>query len=222
MRSARVAPGLSASSVNPGGLDRADLLLMHEAGFRSITLSVESGSGPVLDRMKKGFGADAVRKVAQALCGVPLRALWVFLELWRDARDDARVARLPRGRPASRRWGLPRIFPAAGVRVYADIELHAELGWPRESLLDQRCYFSPDLDRREAFEMLTSFQRDHPEVVILFETSSRFEPWAVRLPRRSESVLPTGASLATSTAWGSPCSAAGPRARAWSQPVEEP
>lgn len=148
---ARRKPGVRLHSVDlsPAHLDAELLGAMVRAGFSGIGVTAESASDPVLEKLGKGYGADAVHRAATLLDKTDLPRLWVFL-LGGPGETDATLAETL-AFAEGRRTGRDSCFLSVGVRIYPGTELEAVarregvLSTPPSQMLDPVFYLSPEI-----------------------------------------------------------------------------
>lgn len=174
---------LSASGLNPAGVSEDLVRLMRRAGFTSVSATVESASTAMLRRMRKGFDAEEVDRLAGWLPKHGIPAVWIFLvgspgETPGTVEEtfDFVARRVP-----------PRdlAYVTSGVRVYRGTGLHRELlssGLLDEGqdLLPPLFAFSASLPREAYLERLLALSSRHPNVVSSFEAG---QPVVERLAR---------------------------------------
>src|SRR5438876_8557265 len=70
---------LDTTNFTPAAASSELLRAMTVAGFRTLGITAESASDPVLEKLEKGFTAAKVREVAERVEKHGIRALWIFL-----------------------------------------------------------------------------------------------------------------------------------------------
>src|SRR5204863_9213246 len=98
------------------------LAAMKVAGFRSLGITAESASDPVLEKLEKGFTAAKVREVAERVEKHGIKTLWIFLvggpgETRLTVEETLSFAR----------WRLYRgdaVYLTVGLRIYPGTTLH--------------------------------------------------------------------------------------------------
>ena len=70
---------LDTTNFTPATASSELLGAMKAAGFRSLGITAESASDPVLEKLEKGFNAAKVREVAERVEKHGIRTLWIFL-----------------------------------------------------------------------------------------------------------------------------------------------
>src|SRR5450830_732532 len=121
---------------------------MKAAGFRSLGITAESASDPVLEKLEKGFNAAKVREVAERVEKHGIKTLWIFLVGGPGETSSTLEETL-----AFAKWRLKRgdaVYLTVGLRIYPGTTLHriaiAEGVIPANStLLDPTFYFSSEL-----------------------------------------------------------------------------
>ena len=101
----------------------ADLLeAMKTAGFRSLGITAESASDPVLQKLEKGFTAAKVREVAERVEKFGIKTLWIFL-----VGGPGETAETVEETLAFAAWRLGRgdsVYLTVGLRIYPGTTLH--------------------------------------------------------------------------------------------------
>ncbi|HYU54332.1 MAG TPA: radical SAM protein [Gemmatimonadaceae bacterium] len=165
---------------------------MTVSGFRTLGISAESASDPVLEKLEKGFNASKVREVAERVEKHGIRTLWIFLvggpgETPRTVEETLSFAK----------WRLERgdaVYLTVGLRIYPGTTLHRiainEGVVPAtSSLLDPTFYFSSELEFDATVARLKRFAADHPRFMFSADSRSVILPYltrmasALRLPR---------------------------------------
>lgn len=174
---------LDTTNFTPATASDELLAAMRKAGFRTLGISAESASDPVLARLEKGFTAAKAREVAERVEKAGIRTLWIFLvggpgetpatleetldfAAWRLGRGDA-------------------VYLTVGLRIYPGTTLHriaiAEgIVPPDSTLLDPTFYFSPDLDFNNAVDRLRVFATSHPRFMFSADSRSVVLPYLTR------------------------------------------
>ncbi len=175
---------LDTTNFTPATASTELLDAMRRAGFRTLGISAESASDPVLQRLEKGFTASKVREVAERVEKAGIRTLWIFLvggpgetpetleetlnfAAWRLGRGDA-------------------VYLTVGLRIYPGTTLHriaiAEGVVAEDStLLDPTFYFSPNLQFDAAVDRLRRFAVDHPRFMFSADSRSVVLPYLTRV-----------------------------------------
>jgi anaerobic magnesium-protoporphyrin IX monomethyl ester cyclase len=183
---------LDTTNFTPATASSELLTGMKRAGFRTLGITAESASDPVLQRLEKGFTAAKVREVAERVEAHGIRTLWIFLvggpgETTRTLEETLRFAK----------WRLERgdaVYTTVGLRVYPGTTLHrialGEGVVPADStLLDPTFYFSGSLQFDTTVARLKRFAADHPRFMFSADSRSVVLPYltrlasALRLPR---------------------------------------
>ena len=118
---------------------------MKRAGFRTLGITAESASDPVLERLEKGFTAAKVREVAERVERHGIRTLWIFLVGGPGETTETVDETL-----AFAKWRLQRgdaVYMTVGLRIYPGTTLHRiaineGVVPPDSALLDPTFYFS--------------------------------------------------------------------------------
>jgi radical SAM superfamily enzyme YgiQ (UPF0313 family) len=183
---------LDTTNFTPATASPELLSAMKRAGFRTLGITAESASDPVLEKLEKGFTAAKVREVAERVERHGIRTLWIFLvggpgetpETVEETLDFAR-------------WRLQRgdaVYVTVGLRIYPGTTLHriaiAEAVVPAGSaLLDPTFYFSNALVFETVVARLKRFAADHPRFMFSADSRSVVLPYltraasVLRLPR---------------------------------------
>ncbi len=174
---------LDTTNFTPATASTELLDAMRKAGFRTLGISAESASDPVLQRLEKGFTASKVREVAQRVENAGIRTLWIFLvggpgetpETLEETLDFA-AWRLGRG---------DAVYLTVGLRIYPGTTLHRIAigeGVVSEgsTLLDPTFYFSPSLDFDAAVDRLRRFAMHHPRFMFSADSRSVVLPYLTR------------------------------------------
>ena len=174
---------LDTTNFTPATASSELLAAMRHAGFRTLGITAESASDPVLERLEKGFSAARVREVAERVERSGIRALWIFLvggpgETRETLEETLNFAgwRLNRG---------DSVYLTVGLRVYPGTTLHriaiAEGRVAQEdSLLDPTFYFSDGLGFGETVQRLKEFSADHPRFMFSADSRSTILPYLTR------------------------------------------
>lgn len=174
---------LDTSNFTPATASDELLATMRRAGFRTLGITAESASDPVLQRLEKGFTASKAREVAERVEKAGIRALWIFLvggpgETLQTLEETLRFAE----------WRLGRgdaVYVTVGLRIYPSTTLHriaiSEGVVDRDaSLLDPTFYFSSGLSFETAVSRLRQFARKHPRFMFSADSRSPLLPWLTR------------------------------------------
>lgn len=174
---------LDTTNFTPAAASNELLAAMRRAGFRTLGITAESASDPVLDRLEKGFTAAKVREVAERVEKSGIRTLWIFLvggpgETRSTLEETLTFAR----------WRLERgdaVYVTVGLRVYPGTTLHRiAISEGRvaaeDSLLDPTFYFSEGLGFDETVERLKRFAADHPRFMFSADSRSVILPYLTR------------------------------------------
>ena len=183
---------LDTTNFTPATASTELLSAMRRAGFRTLGITAESASDPVLERLEKGFTAAKVREVAERVEKAGIRTLWIFLaggpgETEATLEETLRFAA----------WRLERgdaVYLTVGLRVYPGTTLHriaiSEGTIAKDdSLLDPTFYFSSALQFDSAVVRLQQFAAHHPRFMFSADSRSSVLPYltraaaVLRLPR---------------------------------------
>src|SRR6266513_4013666 len=165
---------LDTTNFTPAAAPSELLAAMKVAGFRSLGITAESASDPVLEKLEKGFTAAKVREVAERVEKHGIKTLWIFLV---GGPGETRLTL--EETLAFARWRLERgdaVYLTVGLRVYPGTTLHrvavSEGVVPSNStLLDPTFYFSRQLQFDVTVARLKQFASDHPR--FMFSADSR-------------------------------------------------
>ena len=183
---------LDTTNFTPATASHELLTAMKRAGFRTLGITAESASDPVLEKLEKGFNAAKVREVAARVESHGIRTLWIFLvggtgETAATVEETLNFAK----------WRLERgdaVYTTVGLRVYPGTTLHRialnEGVVPASStLLDPTFYFSSSLKFDATVARLKRFAADHPRFMFSADSRSIVLPYltraasVLRLPR---------------------------------------
>jgi anaerobic magnesium-protoporphyrin IX monomethyl ester cyclase len=174
---------LDTTNFTPAAVSDDLLKTMRLAGFRTLGITAESASDPVLERLEKGFTASRLREVAEKVERSGIRTLWIFLiggpgETRETLFETLRFAewRLLRGDAVYLTVGL-RIYPGTTLHRIAIKEGVVAQG---ETLLAPAFYFSPGLDFSESVEAIRSFALEHPRFMFSADSRSLVLPLLTR------------------------------------------
>ena len=201
---------LDTTNFTPATASNELLSAMRRAGFRTLGITAESASDPVLQQLEKGFTAAKAREVAERVEKMGIRALWIFLvggpgETPQTLEETLQFAewRLNRGDAVYLTVGL-RIYPGTTLQRIAIAEgvLSSE-----DTLLDPTFYFSPTLSFDPAVARIKQFARKHPRFMFSADSRSPILPWltraasVMRLPKPHWQYMGIFQSLARATSW---------------------
>ncbi|MBA3341326.1 MAG: radical SAM protein [Gemmatimonadaceae bacterium] len=174
---------LDTANFTPAAASVELLAAMRRAGFRTLGITAESASDPVLDRLEKGFSAAKVREVADRVERSGIRTLWIFLvggpgETPATLEDTLRFAE----------WRLDRgdaVYTTVGLRIYPGTTLHRiAIGEgivdENDTLLDPTFYFSPDIRFDDAVARLQRFAASRPRFMFSADSRSPILPFLTR------------------------------------------
>jgi radical SAM superfamily enzyme YgiQ (UPF0313 family) len=183
---------LDTTNFTPATASSELLGAMKAAGFRSLGITAESASDPVLEKLEKGFNVAKVREVAERVEKHGIKMLWIFLvggpgETRQTVEETLSFAK----------WRLERgdaVYLTVGLRIYPGTTLHriaiAEGVVPTNStLLDPAFYFSSELQFDTTVARLKRFAADHPRFMFSADSRSVVLPYltraasVLRLPR---------------------------------------
>ena len=174
---------LDTTNFTPATASPELLTAMKAAGFRTLGITAESASDPVLERLEKGFTAAKAREVAERVERHGIRTLWIFLvggpgETKQTLEETLEFAA----------WRLRRgdaVYLTVGLRIYPGTTLHRiainEGRVPATStLLDPTFYFSTELDFDETVSRLKLFAANHPRFMFSADSRSVVLPYLTR------------------------------------------
>ena len=201
---------LDTTNFTPAAASNELLSAMRHAGFRTLGITAESASDPVLEKLEKGFTAAKARDVAERVEKMGIRALWIFLvggpgENSRTLEETLKFAewRLNHGDAVYLTVGL-RIYPGTTLQRIAISEGVIQTS---DSLLDPTFYFSPALSFDTAVTRIKDFARRHPRFMFSADSRSALLPWLtraaslMRLPKPHWQYMGIFQSLARATSW---------------------
>ncbi|HEY4954584.1 MAG TPA: radical SAM protein [Gemmatimonadaceae bacterium] len=174
---------LDTTNFTPAAASTELLAAMRRAGFRTLGITAESASDPVLEKMEKGFTAARVREVAERVERAGIRTLWIFLVGGPGETRDTLEETL-----AFARWRLERgdaAYLTVGLRIYPGTTLHriaiseGRVGGD-DSLLDPTFYFSDGLEFGETVKRLRVFAADYPRFMFSADSRSAVLPYLTR------------------------------------------
>src|SRR5438552_3274782 len=174
---------LDTTNFTPAAASSELLRAMTVAGFRTLGITAESASDPVLQKLEKGFTAAKVREVAERVEKHGIKTLWIFLvggpgETIQTLEETLSFAR----------WRLDRgdaVYLTVGLRIYPGTTLHriaiSEGTVPSaSSLLDPTFYFSSELDFDDTVARLKRFAGQHPRFMFSADSRSMILPYLTR------------------------------------------
>ncbi|HVD60484.1 MAG TPA: radical SAM protein [Gemmatimonadaceae bacterium] len=201
---------LDTTNFTPATASDELLSVMRRAGFRTLGITAESASDPVLQKLEKGFTAAKAREVAERVEKHGIRALWIFLVGGPGETKDTLEETL-----AFAEWRLNRgdaVYLTVGLRIYPGTTLQRiAIGEGvisnEDSLLDPSFYFSPSLSFDAAVTRIKSFARRHPRFMFSADSRSTILPWLtraaslMRLPKPHWQYMGIFQSLTRATSW---------------------
>ena len=201
---------LDTSNFTPAAASSELLAAMRRAGFRTLGITAESASDPVLERLEKGFTVAKARDVAERVEKAGIRALWIFLvggpgETKQTLEETLRFAE----------WRLKRgdaVYMTVGLRIYPATTLHRiaideGIIGADASLLDPTFYFSSGLSFDSAVARIREFSRNHPRFMFSADSRSPLLPWLtrtaslIRLPKPHWQYMGVFQTLSRATSW---------------------
>ena len=174
---------LDTTNFTPAAASSELLGAMKTAGFRSLGITAESASDPVLEKLEKGFNVAKVREVAERVEKHGIKTLWIFLV------GGPGETRLTMEETLSfAKWRLLRgdaVYLTVGLRIYPGTTLHriaiAEgVVAANSTLLDPAFYFSSELKFDTAVTRLRRFAADHPRFMFSADSRSVVLPYLTR------------------------------------------
>ncbi|MEO7503216.1 MAG: radical SAM protein [Gemmatimonadaceae bacterium] len=174
---------LDTTNFTPAAASTDLLAAMRRAGFKTLGITAESASDPVLEKLEKGFTAAKVREVAERVERAGIRTLWIFLIGGPGETTETLEETL-----AFAKWRLERgdaVYLTVGLRVYPGTTLHRiAMSEGRiaagDSLLDPTFYFSASLDFDTTVSRLKRFAADHPRFMFSADSRSAILPYLTR------------------------------------------
>jgi radical SAM superfamily enzyme YgiQ (UPF0313 family) len=174
---------LDTTNFTPATASTELLGAMKVAGFRSLGITAESASDPVLEKLEKGFDSAKVREVAERVETFGIKTLWIFLVGGPGETADTVEETL-----AFAAWRLRRgdaVYLTVGLRIYPGTTLHriaiAEGVVPAASnLLDPTFYFSSSIQFDATVTRLKKFAADHPRFMFSADSRSVVLPYLTR------------------------------------------
>lgn len=175
---------LDTTNFTPAAVSDELLQAMRRAGFRTLGITAESASDPVLDRLEKGFTAAKVRDVAERVERAGIKTLWIFL-----VGGPAETRATLEETLAFADWRLRRgdaVYMTIGLRVYPGTTLHRiaiaeNVVAQDETLLQPTFYFSPQLDFTQCVERIRAFSLGHPRFMFSADSRSAILPYLTRM-----------------------------------------
>lgn len=167
---------LTTMGVNPSSMSRDLLAAMKRAGFRSMMVTPESASDPVLEAMRKGFTKDDVSRCANLIRESGIPSMWFFMlgapgETQQTADETVRFAE------ENLNW--PTCLPmfTTGIRILPGTELAAQArasGYlkPDQGLAESVFYFSPAVSEEWLLRRVDQAVASCPTVVHAAEDPS--------------------------------------------------
>jgi radical SAM superfamily enzyme YgiQ (UPF0313 family) len=188
----RLGVRLDTTNFTPATASTELLTAMKRAGFRTLGITAESASDPVLEKLEKGFNAAKVREVAARVEKHGIRTLWIFL-----VGGPGETAATLEETLGFAKWRLERgdaVYTTVGLRVYPGTTLHRialneGVVPPDSTLLDPTFYFSSSLAFDDTVTRLKRFAADHPRFMFSADSRSTVLPYltraasVLRLPR---------------------------------------
>lgn len=174
---------LDTTNFTPAAASKELLDAMRRAGFRTLGITAESASDPVLERLEKGFTASRLHAAAERVEEAGIRVLWIFLvggpgENSNTLDETLRFAerRLERGDAVYMTIGL-RVYPGTTLQRIAISEGAIERD---ATLLDPTFYFSPSLAFDVAVARVRQFAARYPRFMFSADSRSPILPWLTR------------------------------------------
>ena len=174
---------LDTTNFTPATASSELLSAMKAAGFRSLGITAESASDPVLEKLEKGYNAAKVREVAERVESHGIKTLWIFLV---GGPGETRLT--VEETLAFAKWRLNRgdaVYLTVGLRIYPGTTLHriaiAEgVVPPDNTLLDPAFYFSSNLQFDKTVSRLKQFASDNPRFMFSADSRSVVLPYLTR------------------------------------------
>ncbi|MCZ7652444.1 MAG: radical SAM protein [Thermoanaerobaculia bacterium] len=165
----RLGVGLTAMGVSPRHTDEELFAALREAGFRSLMISPESASDPVLAAMRKGFAREDLVRTARLARDSGLACCWFFLL---GAPGESRETVEETLSFVEQELASPRFLTIVftGVRLLPGTALtRAEQAAgrlaPDHDFSEPTFYLSPDLDEAWALQRVNRTIARLPNVV---------------------------------------------------------
>jgi radical SAM superfamily enzyme YgiQ (UPF0313 family) len=201
---------LDTTNFTPATASDELLATMRRAGFRTLGITAESASDPVLEKLEKGFNAAKAREVAERVEKHGIRALWIFL-----VGGPGETAQTLEETLSFAQWRLNRgdaVYLTVGLRIYPGttlqrIAISEGVVSNDDTLLDPTFYFSPGLSFDTAVARIKSFARSHPRFMFSADSRSTILPWltraasVMRLPKPHWQYMGIFQSLSRATSW---------------------
>ena len=140
---------LTTMGVNPRFMSRELLTAMRRAGFRSMMITPESASDPVLETLRKGFTKEDVIRCARLVHESGIPSMWFFmLGAPGETRETADETVAFAETHLNRKNCLPTF--TTGIRILPGTELACQAradGYlaPQQDLAESLFYFSPQV-----------------------------------------------------------------------------
>ncbi|HVF40480.1 MAG TPA: radical SAM protein [Gemmatimonadaceae bacterium] len=174
---------LDTTNFTPAAAPDDLLMAMRHAGFRTLGITAESASDPVLARLEKGFVSAKVREVAERVERAGIKTLWIFL-----VGGPGETANTLEETLSFASWRLARgdsVYVTVGLRIYPGTTLHriaiAEgVVEAESSLLDPTFYFSREIAFDNAVARLRQFAATQPRFMFSADSRSVILPYLTR------------------------------------------
>ncbi len=178
---------LTTMGVNPRFMSRDLLMAMKRAGFRSMMITPESASDPVLKSLRKGFTREDVLRCARLVQESGLASMWFFMlgapgETRETAEETIAFAE------THLNWKNCLPMFTTGIRILPGTELAARAradGYlsPRHDLAESVFYFSPQVSEEWLLRRVDQAIRICPGIVHAAEDPSGTPAgiWASRM-----------------------------------------
>jgi len=167
---------LTTMGVNPRSMSRELLVAMKRAGFKSMMVTPESASDPVLEAMRKGFTKDDISRCASLVRESGIPSMWFFmLGAPGETRDTADETIRFAEENLNWRGCLPMF--TTGIRILPGTELASQArasGYikPDQGLADSVFYFSPEVSEEWLLRRVDQAVASCPTVVHAAEDPS--------------------------------------------------
>jgi len=167
---------LTTMGVNPRSMSRDLLVAMKRAGFRSMMVTPESASDPVLEAMRKGFSRNDVSRCASLIRESGIPSMWFFML---GAPGETRETADETVRFVEENLNWPNCLPmfTTGIRILPGTELASQArssGYvgPDQRLAESAFYFSPEVSEEWLLRRVDQAVASCPTVVHAAEDPS--------------------------------------------------
>jgi len=160
---------LTTMGVNPRSLSKELLALMKRAGFNSMMVTPESASDPILDKMRKGFGAEEVLQCAELVKASGIPSMWFFM-LGAEGETKATAEETVSFAEQHLRWDNCLPMFTTGIRILPGTELAqhslADGYLPQDQdFAESVFYFSPQVSEEWLLQRINRAIAVNPNIV---------------------------------------------------------